>query len=81
MVVTRTQYARRRDDVIILVGRPKTKTWWWNFTTDGDIDVLVAPPMGTETARAVIGTDEPETITPLLDAYLERFPLGGSRPR
>jgi deazaflavin-dependent oxidoreductase (nitroreductase family) len=73
-IVTPTQYARRGDDVIILVGRPETKTWWRNFTTDGDIDVLVRRQWMPMTARAVIGADEPESITPLLEAYLERFP-------
>jgi len=73
-VITPTQYALRGDDVIILVGRPETKTWWRNFTTDGDLDVLLRRRWMAMTARAVIGADDPETISPLLDAYLARFP-------
>ena len=73
-VITPTQYVRRGDDVIILVGRPGTKTWWRNFTTGGDIDVLLQRRWVAMTARAVIGADDPETIMPLLDAYLARFP-------
>lgn len=72
--VTPTQYAPRGDDVLILVGRPEVKTWWRNFTTDGDIDLLVRRRWLPMTARAVIGADDPVTITPLLNAYLERFP-------
>ncbi len=75
--ITPTQYARRGDDVIILVGHPETKTWWRNFTTDGDIDVLLQRRWLPMTARAVIGADDPETITPLLETYLQRFPRAG----
>ncbi len=68
--------------MIILVGRPETKTWWRNFRTDRHIDVWLRRGWTPMTARAVMGADEPETIAPLLDAYLERFPraarvLGG----
>ena len=72
--ITPTQYTLSGHDVIIFVGRPDTKTWWRNFRTDGDIDVLLQRRWVPMTARAVIGADDPETITPLLDAYLKRFP-------
>jgi deazaflavin-dependent oxidoreductase (nitroreductase family) len=80
---TPTQYVRHGDDVIILVGRPETKSWWRNFSADRDIDVLVQRRWIPMTARAVVGAEEPETIAPLLAAYLERFPkaaraLGGA---
>jgi len=71
---TPTQYAAYGDGLVIFVGRPDTKTWWRNFSNDGDIDVLVAGHWRAMTARAVIGADEPDTIGPLLDAYLRRFP-------
>ena len=71
---TPTQYARLGDEVLILVGRPDTKTWWRNFRTDRNIDVLLQRRWVPMTARAVIGAEDPETITPLLDAYLKRFP-------
>lgn len=76
-IVTPTQYARSGDDVIILVGRPESKTWWRNFSTDGDIDVLLQRRWVPMTARAVVGADAPDTITPLLEAYVERFPRAG----
>jgi hypothetical protein len=28
-----TQYAEHGSDILILVGRPDTKTWWQNFRT------------------------------------------------
>ncbi len=76
-IVTPTQYARLGDDVIILVGRPDTKTWWRNFTTDRNIDVLIQRTWLPMTARTVIGADEPDTVTPVLNAYLARFPRAG----
>jgi hypothetical protein len=82
---TPTQYARSGDDVIILVGRPETKTWWRNFRHERELDVLIGGRWLPMTGRAVVGADEPETTTPLLDAYLDRFPrtarhLGGTTP-
>jgi deazaflavin-dependent oxidoreductase (nitroreductase family) len=71
---TPTQYVHHGDDVIILVGRPETKSWWRNFRNDRDTDVLVRGRWTPMTARAVVGADEPELIAPLLAAYLERFP-------
>ena len=71
---TPTQYAIYGDGLVIFVGRPDTKTWWRNFRDDRDIDVLVRGEWRAMTGRAVVGTNEPETIRPLLDAYLQRFP-------
>jgi hypothetical protein len=73
-VTTPTQYARHGDDLVILVGKPETKTWWWNFREDRDLDVLVQGRWLPMTGRAVVGAVEPEVMAPLLDAYLERFP-------
>lgn len=71
---TPTQYARRNDEVVILVGRPDTKSWWRNFRTDRDIDVLLQGRWVPMTARAIVGAEDPVTIAPLLDTYLARFP-------
>ena len=73
-ITTPTQYVRSDGDVIILVGRPETKTWWRSFRTDRDLDVLLRRQWTPMRARAVVGTDEPDTIAPLLEAYLKRFP-------
>ena len=76
-ITTPTQYARRGDDVIILAGRPDTKTWWRNFVDARDVELLVQGAWIPMRAQAVVGADEPEVIAPLLDAYLERFPKAG----
>lgn len=60
--------------MLILVGRPETKTWWRNFIADGEIEVLLDRRWQPMTARAVIGADDPDTVTPLLETYLRRFP-------
>jgi hypothetical protein len=36
-ITTPTQYAERGSDVVILVARPDTKTWWKNFRTERDL--------------------------------------------
>lgn len=82
VVVTPTQYASCGHDVVILVGRAAAKTWWRNFTEARDIDVLVRGTWRAMTGQVVLGTKAPETVAPLLDAYLARFPraaktLGG----
>ncbi len=71
---TPTQYAPYGDDLLIFVGRPDTKTWWQNFRQERALDVLVAGRWRAMVGRAVVGSEEPDTIAPLLDAYLKRFP-------
>ena len=73
-ITTPTQYARLGDDLVILVGRPETKTWWRNFRPDGDLDVLVRGRWQPMTARVVDGHDDLDAIAPLVDAYLKRYP-------
>jgi len=77
-----TQYAECGSDIVILAGRPGTKTWWQNFRTERDLDLLIRGRWSPMTAIAVVGADDPAAIGPLLDAYLARFPraqrmLGG----
>ena len=73
-VSTPTQYVRRGDEVIILVGRPQTKTWWRNFRHEHELEVLIRRRWIPMAGRVVVGADEPDVIAPLLDAYLQRFP-------
>ncbi len=73
-ITTPTQYARLGDDVVIMVGRPETKTWWRNFLADGDLDVLVRGRWLPMRARAVEGRNDLDAIAPLVDAYLKRYP-------
>ncbi len=72
--VTPTQYVEQGGDLLIFVARPETKSWWRNFRTDRDVEVLVRGRWQAMRARAVVGKDEPETMVPLLDGYLKRFP-------
>jgi hypothetical protein len=71
---TPTQYARDGRDVIILVARPQTKTWWRNFNEGGDLEILLRGHWLPMTAHAIVGTDEQDTFRRLLNAYLLRFP-------
>jgi deazaflavin-dependent oxidoreductase (nitroreductase family) len=71
---TPTQYARDGADVIILVARPQAKTWWRNFKDGGDLKILLQGHWVPMTARAIVGTDEQETLRRLLNTYLLRFP-------
>jgi hypothetical protein len=73
-IVTPTQYAVWGEDLIILVGRANTKTWWRNFRTQRDVDVLVAGRWRAMTGEVVIGADQPEQAGPLLDTYFEQLP-------
>jgi hypothetical protein len=70
---TPTQYARYGDGVVILVGRPDTKTWWRNFRDGHDLDVLLDRTWVPMSGQAIIGADSPEEIATPLEAYLERF--------
>ena len=84
-ITTPTQYARRGDQVVILVGSSEGKTWWRSFRADHDLDVLLRRSWVPMTGRAVVGADEPDTVGPLLDVYLARFPraarsLGAASP-
>ncbi len=74
LITTPTQYAESGSNIVILVGRPDTKAWWQNFSTERDLDVLIRGRWSPMTARAVVGAEEAAVIGPLLDAYLTRFP-------
>jgi hypothetical protein len=71
---TPTQYARCGEDLVILVGKPYTKSWWRNFRSDHDLEVLVAGEWLPMVGRAVVGAEDPDAVAPLLEAYLARFP-------
>ena len=73
-ITTPTQYAECGSDVVILVGRPDTKTWWQNFRIERDLNLLIRGRWSAMTARAIVGADDATEIGPLLDAYLTRFP-------
>jgi len=59
---------------VILVGRPETKTWWRNFRHEHDVDLLLQGRWVAATGRAVLGSEEPDEVLSLLDAYGREFP-------
>jgi len=68
------QYADTHNGFVVAVGKPDTKTWWRNFTTMGQVQVLVAGTWTPMTAHALIGSEDPDAVTPLLRSYATRFP-------
>ena len=73
-VTTPTQYAWCGGSLVVAVARPESKTWWRNFESDHPLDVLIDGEWTTMTGRAFDTSTDPEAATPLLDAYLARFP-------
>lgn len=59
---------------MVLVARPESKTWWRNFRSEADLELLVQGTWLPMTARAYVGADDPATVAPLLDAYSRRYP-------
>jgi len=73
-ITTPTQYARRGDQLIILVARADEKTWWRNFRDEHDLDVLVEGRWLAMVGHAVDGRTEPQEAGPLVEAYLRAHP-------
>ena len=68
------QYAGTAGGLVVVAGDPATKTWWRNFTTMGQVQVLLAGNWVPMTAHALVGSVDPEAVTPLLRSYATRFP-------
>lgn len=68
------QYADTHHGIVVLVGEHDTKTWWRNFTTMGQAQVLLAGTWVPMTAHALLGAEDPDAVTPLLRSYASRFP-------
>ena len=68
------QYADAHNGLVVAVADPDTKTWWRNFTTMGQVQVLLAGTWVPMTAHALVGNEDPEAVTPLLRSYATRFP-------
>ena len=68
------QYADTHNGLVVAVANPDTKTWWRNFTTMGQVQVLLAGTWMPMTAHALVGSEDPEAVTPLLRSYATRFP-------
>ena len=67
-------YADTHNGLVVAVANPDTKTWWRNFTTMGQVQVLLAGTWVPMTAHALVGSEDPEAVTPLLRSYATRFP-------
>jgi hypothetical protein len=72
-ISTPVQYVRNGEDVLILVGRPESKTWWRNFETERAIDILAQGTWNKMKARAFKGAVEPDVVSGLVDRYLSKF--------
>jgi hypothetical protein len=68
------QYADTHNGLVVVVGDPDAKTWWRNFTTMGQVQALVAGTWTPMTAHALLGSEDPDAVTPLLRSYASRFP-------
>jgi deazaflavin-dependent oxidoreductase (nitroreductase family) len=68
------QYTDTHNGLVVVVGEPDAKTWWRNFTTMGQVQVSVAGDWVPMTAHALLGSEDPEAVTPLLRSYATRFP-------
>jgi deazaflavin-dependent oxidoreductase (nitroreductase family) len=71
---TPVQYADAQHGLVVMVGKPETKTWWRNFTEMGQIKVLLKGTWTPMTAHALRGVDDPDAVTPLLRSYAIRYP-------
>jgi hypothetical protein len=71
---TPVQFAEAAVGLVVLVGKPDTKTWWRNFTDMGQIKVLRSGTWIPMTAHALRGVDDPSAVEPLLRSYALRFP-------
>jgi deazaflavin-dependent oxidoreductase (nitroreductase family) len=68
------QFADTHHGIVVAVGEPDTKTWWRNFTTMGQVQVLAARTWVPMTAHALRGSEDPDAVTPLLRSYAARYP-------
>ena len=68
------QFADTHNGLVVVVGEPDTKTWWRNFTTMGQVQVRLGGVWVPMTAHALLGSEDPEAVAPLLRSYATRFP-------
>ena len=68
------QYADTHHGIVVLVDTSEPAAWWRNFTTMGQVQVLVAGSWVPMTAHALLGSEDPDAVTPLLRSYAVRHP-------
>ncbi len=74
------QYVGSGDELAVLAGKARDKTWWRNFTDAAQVDVVIRG--STVGGKAHVVADHAER-TELLTRYLDRFPATtpAGRPR
>jgi len=68
------RYADTQHGLVVPVAEPDEATWWRQFTTMGQAQVLVRGDWTPMTAHALVGADDPDAVIPLLRAYAGRSP-------
>lgn len=72
--VTPTQYAELGDGtVMVLVGRPDTKTWWRNFRHPHPVDLLIRGTWLHGTGHARRHRDDPVAVEEALAAFGAKY--------
>jgi hypothetical protein len=66
-------YARDRDRLLLVAGRPEGKRWWRNFHEPREIEAVVAGQRRHGRGRLLAGAEREAALA----AYLARFPRGG----
>lgn len=67
------RYADTHHGIVVLVADTTTESWWQHFTTMGQAQVLLGGSWVPMTAHALVGSEDPEAVTPLLRSYATRF--------
>lgn len=73
-ITTPVQYVRDGHRVVLNAGRPRTKTWWRNFTSSHPLDICIEGKWTPMTGVAVDGSADPARAAKLAELYLHRFP-------
>lgn len=68
------RYVDTRHGLVVPIGDPDETTWWREFTTMGQVQVLLRGDWIPMTAHALLGADDPDAVIPLLRAYARRSP-------
>lgn len=65
------QYARDGDTIVLIPGRPDTKTWWRNLVEPARVGLRLR---GRDMRGTAVATRDPEAVADGLATYLARFP-------
>lgn len=68
------QYAKNRNQVYIIPGQPKGKTWWRNFRKETPVTITLGGKTLSGQARLLDPQSEAQAAVDGLGTYLQRFP-------